>query len=97
MSDLINSIFDFVNQYYHVFILVLLILALFVSIFKNNGKKSGVFERVFEYVNKAEELFPESGSGAIKLAWVIKQMSDVDPAKVVELVNKVLDSPEKKI
>lgn len=92
--DILKNILDFVNAYYHVFILII-VFGLFVMTLVKPNKKSD-FVRVFEYVNKAEELFPEPGSGAIKLAWVIKQMSDVDPAKVVELVNKVLDSPEKK-
>lgn len=96
MSDLVNNIFDFVNEYYHVFILLLLILTLFVSLFKNNGKKSGDFERVFDLVNKAEQLFPESGSGAVKLAYVIKNLPDLDPNNVIKLVDEVLSSPEKK-
>ena len=96
MSDLISSIFDFVNEYYHVFILVLLLCTIFISLFKNNGHKTGDFERVFDLVNKAEQLFPEAGSGAVKLAYVIKNLPDLDPNNVIKLVDEVLSSPEKK-
>ena len=90
-----NLILDFIEKYYHVFILILLLVAFIVSLFRN--KKTGSdFVRVFDMVNKAEQLFPESGSGAVKLAYVIKHLSDLDPNYVCQLVDEVLSSPEKK-
>lgn len=91
---MIDSILDFINQYYHVFILILCV-GLFVLNLVKPSKKSELV-RVLDLVNKAEELFPQPGSGAIKLAYVIKNLSDIDPERVVELVDKVLSSPEKK-
>lgn len=91
----IENILNFINQYYHVFILILLLGAFLLSFCKKSSQKSD-FVRVFDMVNKAEQLFPESGSGAVKLAYVIKQLSDIDPDKVIKLVDEVLSSPEKK-
>lgn len=94
MSELLKNILDFVNEYYHVFILIIVIGLFVLSVIKPSKKSD--FDRVFYYVNKAEELFPESGNGAVKLAYVIKQCADLDPNHVAELVDKVLSSPEKK-
>ena len=91
----IELILEFVNEYYHVFILLILFGAFIVSLFKNKSKKSD-FIRIFDMVNKAEELFPQPGSGSVKLAYVIKQLTDIDPDKVIETVEKILASPEKK-
>lgn len=92
--DIFKQILDFINAYYHVFIIILCV-GLFVLTLVKPNKKSDI-ARVIEYVNKAEELFPEPGSGAIKLAYVIKQLSDIDPTQVIKLVDEVLSSPEKK-
>lgn len=94
MKEIFNLVLDFINEYYHVFIVVLLLITFVVSLFRRNSKSD--FVRVFDMVNKAEQLFPEPGSGAIKLAYVIKQLSDIDPNKVIKLVDEVLSSPEKK-
>lgn len=92
--DIFKQVLDFINSYYHVFIIILCV-GLFVLTLVKPNKKSDI-ARVIEYVNKAEELFPEPGSGAIKLAYVIKQLSDIDPTQVIKLVDEVLSSPEKK-
>ena len=93
---MIQNLLDFINEYYHVFILILLIGTFLVSFLKNNTKKDTDFIRVFDMVNKAESLFPEPGSGAAKLAYVISQLKDIDTDKVIKLVDEVLSSPEKK-
>ena len=94
MKDIFHLVLNFINDYYHVFIVVLLLFTMIVSLFRKNNKSD--FVRVFDMVNKAEQLFPKPGSGAIKLAYVIKQLSDIDPNKVIKLVDEVLSSPEKK-
>ena len=92
---MINQILDFIDQYYHVFIIVILFLAFFISLFRKGSSKSD-FIRVFEMVNKAEKLFPQPGSGAVKLSYVISQLKDLDPYYVIKTVDEVLSSPEKK-
>lgn len=94
MKEIFNLVLDFINDYYHVFIVLLLLITMIVSLFKSKPKSD--FVRVFDMVNKAEQLFPEPGSGAVKLAYVIKQLSDIDSNKVIKLVDEVLSSPEKK-
>lgn len=95
MSDILLQILDYINEYYHVLI-VFLCLAMFIaSLFKSNKKSD--FIRIFKLVNKAEELFPERGSGPVKLAWVISQAKDLDTDFVINTVDEVLSSPEKKI
>ena len=92
---MIYQILDFLNQYYRVIMLVLFLIGVVILFFKKGHTKSD-FMRVFELVNKAEELFPEPGSGAAKLAYVIGQLKDLDPYNVVKMVDEVLSSPEKK-
>lgn len=94
MKDIFYLVLNFINQYYRVFIVLLLLITMIVSLFKSKPKSD--FVRVFDMVNKAEQLFPEPGTGAVKLAYVIKQLSDLDPNKVIKLVDEVLSSPEKK-
>lgn len=91
---MIENILKYINEYYHVFILIILIGAFILSLFRKTTKSD--FVRVFDMVNKAEELFPEPGSGAVKLAYVISQLKDIDPNTVIKLVDEVLSSPEKK-
>ena len=91
---MIENILKYINEYYHVFILIILIGAFILSLFRKNTKSD--FVRVFDMVNKAENLFPEPGSGAVKLAYVISQLKDIEPDKVIKLVDEVLSSPEKK-
>lgn len=92
---MIYQILGFINEYYHVFILGLLLICFVTSLIRKGHTKSD-FVRVFELVNQAEEMFPEPGSGAAKLAYVIGQLKDLDPYKVVKLVDEILSSPEKK-
>jgi len=90
----IKFIVDFINQYYHVLIFILIFISFLVVLFKPSKKAD--FLRVFKAVNKAEELFPERNSGAVKLAWVINQLKDIDANKVIDMVDEVLASPEAK-
>ena len=94
MKDIIQLVLNFINDYYHVFIVLLLLITMLVSFFRKSNKSD--FVRVFDMVNKAEQLFPEPGSGAVKLSYVISKLSDIDPERVIKLVDEVLSSPEKK-
>ena len=95
MSDFVLKILDFINEYYHVMIVFIMVIMLVIACFKPNKKND--FMRVFKLVNKAEELFPEPGSGATKLAYVISQLKDLDTEYVINAVDEILSSPEKKI
>lgn len=92
--EILKNILDVINEYYHVFIIIICVGLFVLNVVKPSKKADLV--RVLDLVNKAEELFPDSGSGASKLAYVISKCSDLDPSRVVDLVNQILDSPERK-
>ena len=94
MNEFILKVFDFITEYYHVFIVFIALVLFIRSLFTKSQKND--FVRVFKAVCEAEEKFPDHGTGAVKLAYVIKQLSDLPTEYVINTVDDVLSSPEKK-
>lgn len=94
MKEIVLKIVELLNNYYHLIILFMVFILFIISLFKPSKKSD--FIRVFKLVNKAEKLFPERNSGAVKLAYVIKNLPDIDTNKVIELVDEILQSPQAK-
>ena len=95
MIDLIYKIFDFINNYYKVIIIVMFFFFSIISLCTKKGTSKD-FLQVFNAVLEAEKTFPESGSGAVKLAYVINKCKGLKESYVVSTVEEILSSPEKK-
>lgn len=95
MIDLIYKILDFINNYYKVIIIVMFFIFSVIALCTKKGTQKD-FLQVFNAVMEAEKTFPESGSGAVKLAYVINACSNLKEKYVVSTVEEILSSPEKK-
>lgn len=95
MTEIIFKILDFINLYYKVIIIFILALSMIISICTKKGTTKD-FLQVFNAVLEAEKTFPEPGSGAVKLAYVINSCKNLKEKYVVSTVEEILSSPEKK-
>lgn len=96
MKEILFNVLDFIEKYYKVIFLIIFLLTCLVSLFTKGKKKDIDFVRVFKLVQEAETKFPEHGSGAVKLAYCISHLTDLNPDYVCETVEKILSSPQKK-
>lgn len=94
MTDILN----FLNEYWYLILGIFYLITLVINIISACKYKTSLnlvqFKEIFDLVNEAEVKFPDSGSGAQKLAYVINK-SSVASDTVIKLVNLILDSPEK--
>ena len=93
--DLIYKILDFINIYYKPLILGFFVIFGLISLCTKKGTQKD-FIQVFNAVMEAEKMFPESGKGAVKLAYVINSCKNLKERYVVSTVEEILSSPEKK-
>lgn len=96
MLEIIFKVLDFVKEYYQVILIIIFLLSCLVALFTKRKKTDINFVRIFKLVQEAESKFPESGSGSLKLAYVISHLADLDPDYVCEKVEEILSSPQKK-
>lgn len=94
-----TEVLSFLNDYWYLLLGVFYIITLVINIISAFKYKTSInlvqFKEIFDLVNEAEQKFPESGSGAQKLAYVISKAS-IKSTDVIKLVEMVLNSPEEK-
>ena len=95
MLEIISKILDFINIYYKAIIIIILVVSVVISLCTKKGTTKD-FLQVFNAVLEAEKTFPEAGSGAVKLAFVINKCKNLKENYVVNTVEEILSSPEKK-
>lgn len=80
-------------------VLLFYVITIVINIYASKKYKTSLnlvqFKEIFDLVKEAEQLFPGSGRGAEKLSYVISK-STIASQTVVELVDLILSSPEKK-
>lgn len=108
MEDLVSFLIDnWKFLVYVVLLLVSVILAIVRRTIVNVIPESVVLElsdSIIMYVNEAEKLFPEAGSGKRKLMYVVERCKDfcketkvsISSDFVFALVEKILSTPQKK-
>nr|QXN72852.1 MAG: hypothetical protein [Microvirus sp.] len=95
MKEIISNILEFINLYYKPIIIVIFIVFGIIGLCTKKGTQKD-FLQVFNAVMEAENTFPQAGSGSIKLAYVINKCSNLKKNYVVNTVEEILSSPEKK-
>lgn len=94
-----DNILNFLNDYWLVILAVFYLITLVINVISAFKYKTSInlvqFKEIFDLVNEAESKFPESGTGAQKLAYVISKAS-IKTKDVINLVEMILNSPEKK-
>lgn len=94
-----TEVLSFLNDYWYLLLGVFYIITLVINIISAFKYKTSInlvqFKEIFDLVNEAEQKFPEPGSGAQKLAYVISKAS-IKSTDVIKLVEMVLNSPEEK-
>lgn len=95
MKEIISNILDFINLYYKPIIVIIFTLFGIIGLCTKKGTQKD-FLQVFNAVMEAEKTFPESGSGAVKLAYVINKCKNLKENYVLSTVEEILSSPEKK-
>lgn len=94
-QEIVSNILDFINLYYKPLIIIIFIIFGIIGLCTKKGTQKD-FLQVFNAVMEAEHSFPEAGSGAVKLAYVINKCSNLKEKYVISTVEEILSSPEKK-
>lgn len=96
---MIDIILNFLNQYWLLILGAFYLITLIVNVICAFRYKTSLnlvqFKEIFDLVKEAESKFPDHGTGAQKLAYVISKAS-IKSKDVINLVELVLSSPEKK-